>query len=140
MNNPDQVDALLELTEVWSALQRHTALRPIRDEAEFKRLHALTNALADEVGDNEDHPLFSLFEIAMTLIERWEEGRVAVPNSEPSDVLRFLLDENGLKQKDLADIASPTLISDILSGRRTISKTLAKNLAARFHVDVSVFI
>ena len=140
MNNPDQADALLELTEVWGALQRHTALRPIRNEAEFKRLHALTNTLADEVGDDEDHPLFSLFEIAMTLIERWEDERVVIPDSEPADVLRYLLDEHGLKQKDLADLASPTLISDILSGRRAISKALAKSLAARFDVDVSVFI
>ncbi|MGS0743609.1 helix-turn-helix domain-containing protein [Glaciimonas sp. GG7] len=99
----------------------------------------MADDLSDEVGDDEDHPLFSLFEIAMELIERWEIEHVVIPDVELKEVLRFLLEQNDLKQKDLTDIASPTLISDILAGRRKISKALAKNLANRFHVSVSAF-
>lgn len=129
-----------ELTQAWSALQAQALLRPIRDAADFERLHTLADSLADEVGDNEAHPLFSLFEIVMELIGHWEDRYARVPNAEPREVLRFLLEENSLKQKDLIDIASPTLISDILSGRRAISKSLAKGLAARFNVNIAAFI
>ena len=131
---------LPELAQAWTTLQRHAVIRPIRNEADFERVHALADELSDEVGDDETHPLFSLFEIVMDLIERWEVEHVAIPDSSPHEVLRHLLEENGLKQKDLLEIASPSLISDILSGRREISKKLAKSLAARFNVSVDAFV
>ena len=114
-------------------------LRPIQNETDFKRIHALADELADEVGDDNNHPLFSLFEITMSLIERWEDENVSIPELAPKEILRFLLEQNNLKQKDLIDIASPTLISDILAGRRDISKSLARNLSKRFHIDISAF-
>jgi HTH-type transcriptional regulator/antitoxin HigA len=129
-----------ELTKAWAALQAHALLRPIRNDADFERVHALADDLSDEVGDDESHPLFSLFEIAMELIEKWEDEHVEIPDSEPKEVLRFLLEEHDLKQKDLSDIASPTLVSDILAGRREISRALAKSLAARFNVNASAFL
>lgn len=129
-----------ELTKAWATLQAHALLRPIRNDADFERVHALADDLSDEVGDDESHPLFSLFELAMELIEKWEGEHVEIPDTEPKEVLRFLLEENDLKQKDLSDIASPTLVSDILAGRREISRALAKNLAARFNVNASVFL
>ena len=129
-----------ELTKAWEALQAHALLRPIRNDADFERVHALADDLSDEVGDDVSHPLFSLFEITMDLIEKWEDEHVEIPDTEPKEVLRFLLEEHDLKQKDLSDIASPTLVSDILAGRRDISRTLAKNLAHRFNVGVSAFL
>lgn len=141
MNYQNQSSSVTpELITAWAALQDHALLRPIRNDTDFERVHALADELADEVGDDLTHPLFDLFELAMLLIEKWEDEHVEIPDLEPKEVLRFLLDENKLKQKDLADIASPTLISDILAGRREISRLLAKSLARRFHVDASAFL
>ena len=137
---PFPSSSLPALTQAWTAFQGHALLRPIRNESDFARLHALADALADSVGDDEDHALYSLFEIAMDLIERWETVHVTIPVAAPREVLRHLLEANQLKQKDLAAIASQTLISDILAGRRDISKRLAKALAERFHVDIGAFI
>ena len=123
MNISKQSGAMLGLTRAWSALQEHALLRPIRDAEDFARIRTLANALADTVG-----------------VERWEDEHVSIPSAAPKEVLRHLLEANNLKQKDLNDIASPTLISDILAGRREISKRLAKSLAARFHVDIAAFI
>ena len=128
------------LAKAWTALQIHDMLRPIRNEADFERVHALADDLSDEVGDDSSHPLFSLLELTMALIEQWENVHVRIPDAEPREVLRFLLQENQLKQKDLSDIASPTLISDILAGRRDISRALAKSLGARFKVNPSAFL
>lgn len=140
MNTHLQSSTLSELTQAWTAFQEFASLRPVRSAADFERIHALADTLADTVGDDEDHPLYSLFEIAMELIERWENEHVEIPVAAPREVLRHLLEANNLKQKDLADIASQTLVSDILAGRREISKRLAKSLSLRFHVDVSAFI
>jgi HTH-type transcriptional regulator/antitoxin HigA len=141
MNYENQSSTVMpELAKAWAALQAHALLRPIRNDADFERVHALADDLSDEVGDDESHPLFSLFEIAMELIEKWEDQHVVIPDAEPKEVLRFLLEQNNLKQKDLSDIASPTLISDILAGRREISRVLAKSLAGRFHINASAFL
>lgn len=138
MNAP--VGGLLELTRAWTAFQSHVSLRTIRNESDYERITQFADSLADIVGDDESHPLYSLFELAMQLIERWEKEHVEIPEAEPHEVLRFLLETHDLKQKDLADIASQTLISDILAGRRAISKRLAKALAERFHVDIGAFV
>lgn len=140
MNILEQSHSLPELTKAWAAVQGQMALRPIRTDEDFKRMRAMADTLADSVGDDESHPLYSLFEIAIGLIERWEDEHVSIPQAAPSEILRHLLEVNNLKQKDLEDIASNSLVSDILAGRRAISKRLAKALALRFRVDIAAFI
>lgn len=140
MKNINEPTSLPEIARAWVVFQDYTGLRPIRDEADFQRIQTLANTLADAVGDDEDHPLYSLFSIVLEMMEHWEDEHVEIAPAPPREVLRHLLEVNNLKQKDLAEIASQTLVSDILAGRREISKRLAKSLAARFHVDVSAFI
>lgn len=140
MNDLNRPSDLPELSQAWATLQSFALIRTIRNEADFERMHSYANELSDEVGDDETHPLYSLFEIVMDIIDRWEDDHVVIPDSSPREVLRYLLEENGLKQKDLVEIASPTLVSDILSGRREISKKLARLLAIRFNTSIDVFV
>jgi HTH-type transcriptional regulator/antitoxin HigA len=140
MNTNPQSLSLPDITRAWMDFQDCVGLRPIRNEADLQRAQTLANTLADDVGDDENHPLHSLFEIVLEMIERWEDQHVEIAPAPPREVLRHLLQANNLRQKDLAEIASQTLVSDILAGRREISKRLAKALANRFHVDVSAFI
>ena len=100
---------------------------------------ALANELADHL-EQEDGPLNELFDLVTDLIELWESSHAKVPEAEPRDVLRSLLEAHDLNQKDLSDVASPTVISDILAGRRRISRGVAKALAERFGLDESVFL
>jgi|SRR5258705_5021345 HTH-type transcriptional regulator/antitoxin HigA len=129
-----------DIARTWTALQTQVFLKPIRSEKDYQKMVRLANDLADQLGRDEESPLGDLFGIVTDLIEAWEAQNVALPKAEPRDVLRHLLDTHGLKQKDLADIASPTVISDILAGRRAISKNVAKALATRFNTNVSVFL
>jgi HTH-type transcriptional regulator/antitoxin HigA len=55
-------------------------------------------------------------------------------------MLRYLMEQQGLKQEDLADCAPQSRISDILKGKRAISKASAKKLAKRFGVHADVFL
>ncbi|WP_414443292.1 helix-turn-helix domain-containing protein [Burkholderia sp. 22PA0106] len=129
------------IAKTWSALQEQVFLKPIRDEGDHRKMVALANELADHLHlEADEGPLHDLFDLVTDLIEGWESRQVALPKAEPREVLRYLLEAHGLKQKDLADIASPTLISDILAGRRAISKNVAKALAERFGTDMSVFV
>jgi HTH-type transcriptional regulator/antitoxin HigA len=100
----------------------------------------VANTISDHLSSNGEDPLADLHAIVTDLIGRWEAHSVTIPKEEPREVLRHLLETHGLKQKDLIGIASPTVVSDILAGRRAISKKVAKALASRFHMDVSAFL
>ncbi|MHB1515500.1 MAG: helix-turn-helix domain-containing protein [Acidiferrobacteraceae bacterium] len=72
-------------------------------------------------------------------VKAYEDEHFTVPEAEPREVLRFLMAQHGLKQEDLADCAPQGRISDILNGKRSISKDIAKKLARRFNVGADLF-
>ena len=55
--------------------------------------------------------------------------------------MRFLIEQHGLKQADLADeVGTQSVVSEILNGHRHINARQAKALAQRFGVSASAFI
>jgi HTH-type transcriptional regulator/antitoxin HigA len=74
------------------------------------------------------------------LIERYEEENYKLPSASPVEVLKFLLEQHGLKQRDLAaDLGGESVVSEVLSGRRKLNTTHIERLSSRFHVSPSVF-
>ena len=58
-----------------------------------------------------------------------------------NEFLKYLMEENGLKQSDLLHIfGSSGIASEVVNGKRAISKTQAKKLAEHFKVSVELFI
>ena len=81
-----------------------------------------------------------LAELLTLLIEAFEEKQYALPRSGPLDVLRFLMEQHNLKQKDLVDVfGTPSIVSEVLSGKRELSKDHIKRLSKRFHVSPELF-
>jgi HTH-type transcriptional regulator / antitoxin HigA len=79
-------------------------------------------------------------ELLTFLIDRYESQNSPVPDAEPADVLRFLLEHNGLSQRDIADeLGSESTVSLVLSGRRQLTRDHIARLSKRFHVTPSVF-
>ncbi len=81
-----------------------------------------------------------LAELLTLMIEDFEEKRYRLPRSKPLDVLHFLMDQHGLKQKDLVDVfGTPSIVSEVLSGKRELNKDHIKRLSDRFHVSPELF-
>lgn len=81
-----------------------------------------------------------LAELLTLLIEDFEEKRYQLPRAKPLDVLRLLMDQHGLKQKDLLDVfGTPSIVSEVLSGKRELNKNHIQRLSARFHVSPELF-
>jgi len=79
-------------------------------------------------------------ELLTLLIERYEGERYPVPDAGPIEVLRFLLDRNGLSQRDIAgELGSESTVSLVLSGKRRLNRDHIARLSQRFHVSPSVF-
>jgi HTH-type transcriptional regulator/antitoxin HigA len=104
-------------------------------------MNALMERLLKEVGEDEDHPLADFLDIVSTLVEKYEERSFRILDAKPREVLRFLMEERGLKQADLnKEIGSQGVVSEILAGDREINVRQAKALAKRFGVSPAVFI
>jgi HTH-type transcriptional regulator/antitoxin HigA len=74
------------------------------------------------------------------LIEDFEEKHYALPKASPTETIRFLMDQNGLKQKDLIDVfGTPSIVSEVLRGKRDLNKDHITRLSERFHVSPELF-
>jgi HTH-type transcriptional regulator/antitoxin HigA len=111
----------------------------IHTEAENERCTAVLEALLVKSTKTKEEQ--RLVELLTLLIENFEERVYALAQSTPLDVVRHLMDANGLRQVDMMDVfGSPSVASEVLNGKRNLSKTHITKLAARFHVSPEVFI
>jgi HTH-type transcriptional regulator / antitoxin HigA len=127
----------LELQQHWTAI---SPLLSLRNEQEYNRAVERLNRLLDEVGTDEQHPLYTLLDTLGTLIHAYEEEHHPIPECSGVDVLRFLMDEHGLTQSDLPEIGSQGVVSEVLRGKRELNIRQIRALAKRFQVSPAVFI
>lgn len=117
---------------------RRGAPRLIHSDVELAEYtEALFNltAKADPTPDEEE-----AIELMTLLIERYEQERYPVPEAEPSDVLRFLLEQNSLSQRDIApELGSESTVSLVLSGKRQLNRDHIARLSRRFNISPAVF-
>ncbi len=83
----------------------------------------------------------NLAELMTLLVRQFEETKYPLGHAEPLEALRILMEGRGLRQRDLISVfGSSSVVSDVLNGKRTISKVHARKLAGFFHVPASLFI
>ena len=81
-----------------------------------------------------------LHELLVLLIEDFESRAYKIRAATPLEVIAELMDANGLKQKDLVGIfETASVASEVLSGKRELTKEHIKRLSARFHVSPALF-
>lgn len=132
-----------EMTPVWKELEARVSVKlsAIRGERHYKAMTEFMNELLDEIGDRESHPLAGLLDVVTMFIRDYEEREVEIPEARPAVVLRFLMDQRGLRQVDLADVfGSQSNVSEVLSGKREINARQARALGRRLVVSPAVFI
>ncbi len=83
-----------------------------------------------------------LYELLIILVEKFEQEYYHCgQESNPQSLLLFLMEQKEIKQSDLVGIiGSKVVVSEVVNGKRNISKTQAKALAEFFNVDVGLFI
>lgn len=82
-----------------------------------------------------------LIDLLTLLIEKWDDAHNTFGETNPIELLRYLMDENKLKSVDLAGVLdiSTSLVSDILNYRRGLSKDIIRKLSERFKVSQELF-
>ena len=126
-----------QLKRSWTKI---SPLLNIQNEREYDEAVERLNALVDEVGTDEDHPLYSLLDTLGTVTYAYEEKHHTMPECRGGDVLQYLMDEHDLTQSELPEVGSQGVVSEIVRGKRELNIRQIRVLAERFSVSPSVFI
>ena len=123
----------------YASLLTSTLPAVIRSEAENERHIAMLEEL-DRKGSRMSAAERRMAELLTLLIEDFEGRHYALKAASPIDVLNELMLANGLKQKDLVDVfGTPSIASEVLSGKRRLNAEHIRKLSRRFKVSPEVF-
>ena len=123
----------------YASLLTSTLPSVIRSEAENERHIAMLEEL-DRKGSRMSAAERRMAELLTLLIEDFEERHYALQPSSPIDVLNELMLANNLKQKDLLDVfGTPSIASEVLSGKRRLNAEHIRKLSRRFKVSPEIF-
>ena len=122
----------------YAALLSETRPEVIRDEkqnqAYIRRLEELTSKKSVTRAEEK------LIELLVVLIEDFEAKHCPVPDASPLAVVRHLMEAHDLRQKDLVDVfGTESIASEVLHGKRDLTKEHIRRLSARFGVSPAVF-
>jgi HTH-type transcriptional regulator/antitoxin HigA len=125
----------------YSRLANRVVVKAIETEKEYDRMVAAVEQLIDK-GENRLSPEESAFlETMAILIQAYDDRHHPLPQVAPNEMLAYLMETSKRTAKDLLPVLGTRgRVSEILSGKRSISKEQAKKLASVFNVRIDVFI
>ena len=101
-------------------------LKPIRSDLDLElaleRIEALWGAKPGTAKGDE-------LDVLMLLVERYEEERFPIPDSDPIEAIKFLMEQNDLSRLDLKPyIGARGRVSEVLNGKRNLTLPMIKRL------------
>jgi HTH-type transcriptional regulator/antitoxin HigA len=112
----------------------------IQEDAEYHRLLSAVALLMEKPEEDLSEEEGRLLELLSLLVEEYEDRVNPLPKTQPHKMLAYLLEEKGMKPSDLWAVLPKSRVSEILSGKRGISKAQVKQLSELFHVPADVFL
>ena len=91
--------------------------------------------------ENPSHAEAEAIELLTLLVDRYEQSHYSLPAADAVSVLRFLIEKQGLTQRDLIpEFGSESAVSMFLRGQRKLTLEHIRKLSARFKLPTDVFI
>jgi HTH-type transcriptional regulator / antitoxin HigA len=126
--------------EKYGQLLARTLPVAIKTEADNERMLAEIWTLMSK-GESLSPEEEALLVLLSELVEKFEEQHYHIEHAPPHEILRMLIKDRGLRQRDLLDIfRSSGIASEVVNGKRSISKAQALRLAEFFHVSPELFL
>lgn len=107
-----------------------------------KELELYTNALFQLTAiEDPSRTEAEAIELLTLLVERYEQEYYAIPAADAISVVRFLIERQGLAQRDLIpQFGSLSAVSMFLAGQRKLILEQVRKLSLRFKLPADVFI
>jgi HTH-type transcriptional regulator/antitoxin HigA len=120
-------------------MMAHGAPRVIHNDAE---LEAYTEALFQLTAlERPSRHEVEAIELLTLLVERYEREHSPIPAADPASVVRFLIEKQNLRQRDLIpQFGSESAVSMFLAGQRDLTLEQVRKLSARFNLPADVFV
>ncbi|MBT1706290.1 helix-turn-helix domain-containing protein [Chryseosolibacter indicus] len=111
----------------------------IKTENQYKEYSKMLEELV--TADFKSKEMKDEIELLTLLIEKWYEENNSFDDVDPITLLHLLMEERGLKAKDLVEIlgVSKGLVSDVLNYKKGLSKDIIRNLSEYFKVSQEAF-
>ncbi|MBD2339306.1 transcriptional regulator [Calothrix sp. FACHB-156] len=111
----------------------------IETEEEYERILKLVEQLTFKKNRTKEEQ--ALYKLLIILIEAYETEHYPMEESTPHEILQHIMEASGTRQADLVGIiGSSGVVSEVVNGKRSISKAQAKALSEYFKVAPSLFI
>jgi HTH-type transcriptional regulator / antitoxin HigA len=123
----------------YSQLLAEFVPQAIDSEAEYDRALAIAERLTFKKDRTEAEIKF--LKLVVVLIEDYETEHYPMDDVAPHELLQHLMESNGTSQADLVElIGSREVVSEVVNGKRAISKAQARALSEFFSVSPGLFI
>jgi HTH-type transcriptional regulator/antitoxin HigA len=125
----------------YARLANRVVVKAIETEEEYDHMVAAVEQLMDKEEDRLSPEEAALLETMAILVQAYDDRHHPLPSVPPNEVLAYLMETSGRTAKDLLPVLGTRgRVSEVLNGKRSISKEQAKKLASMFKVTVDLLI
>ncbi len=113
-------------------------IRPIRTEKDYDIVISRIDELL-VIDPRKGTEEYDELDVLSTLVEKYEDENYPIPAPDPIEAIKYMMEERGLKQKDLGKmIGSKSRISEILNRKREMTKKVIKILHENLGIPYEV--
>jgi HTH-type transcriptional regulator/antitoxin HigA len=123
----------------YLALVRQFPLRPLRSDADLNAAVAMVDSLLDL--EKLSTPEQDYLDVLGDLVEVYEAEAVPIRPVGDAELLQFLIESRSTTQAEVAKGAgiAESTISEVLAGKRKLTRAQIGKLARHFHVEPGAF-
>ena len=109
-------------------------IKPIKNKQNYLDTLDLIDSLMDAKPNTKE---MDELEVLTTLVEAYEEQHYKIDAPDPIEAIKFRMEQEGLKQKDLVSIVgSKSRVSEVLNRKRKLTIEMIRNLHKQLHIPV----
>ena len=114
-------------------------IKPIKTEQDYNDTLSQIESLMEAKPNT---PQMDELEVLTTLVEAYEEQHYKIEAPDPIEAIKFRMEQEGLKQKDLVTIVgSKSRVSEVLNKKRKLTIDMIRNLHSQLHIPIeSLFV
>ena len=110
----------------------------IKTEAEYEAMLKRVGDLMDATPGSPDEDELRLLGL---LVEHYEQEHYPIGPPTPLEAIEFFMDQNGLTKADMVQyLGSPSKVSEVLNGKRDLSKTMIRKLVEGLGIPAEILL
>ena len=120
------------IKSIWRTYKMN--IKPIKNERNYTDALSKIEKL---MSAKPNTPEMDELEVLTTLVEAYEEQFYKIDAPDPIEAIKFRMEQEGLKQKDLvAIVGSKSRVSEILNRKRKLTIEMIRSLHKQLHIPI----